>query len=127
MKRIYAGLAVVGAVVPWLFFAGYFADADRLAFRDALFGSPLMTGFVFDLSISIIVWLIWSYRDARVLGIRTWWLVPAASLTVGLSLALPLYLFLRHDHVSPMHASPKHASQKVAESRPADPEPVTDS
>ncbi len=59
-----------------------------------------MTGFVFDLSISIIVWLIWSYRDAQQLGIRTWWLVPAASLTVGLSLALPLYLYLRHDQTN---------------------------
>jgi len=95
MKRIYAALAIVGTIVPWIYFGSYFADGDRQAFGEALFGSPLMVGFVADLSISILALLIWSCRDARVNGVRNWWLVPAASLTVGLSLAFPLYLYLR--------------------------------
>lgn len=95
MKRIYAALAVIGTIVPWIYFGTYFADSGRQTFGDALFGSPLMVGFVADLSISIVAWLIWSFRDARTNGIRNWWLVPAASLTVGLSLSLPLYLYLR--------------------------------
>jgi hypothetical protein len=36
--------------------------------------------------------------DARRLGVRRWWLVLPAAFLVGLSLALPLYLYLRHDY-----------------------------
>lgn len=105
MKRMYAGLAIVGTIVPWVFFGVYFTDGDRQPFGDALFASPLMVGFVADLTLSIVVWLIWSYRDARRMGIRTWWLIPVASLTVGLSLALPLYLYLREDVANPRVAA----------------------
>jgi len=95
MKRFYGLMAIIGTVAPWFYFGSYFADGDRETFGDALFASPLMVGFVADLSISIVVLLAWSFVDSRRNQISRWWLVPIASLTVGLSLALPLYLYLR--------------------------------
>ncbi len=95
MRYVYALLAVIGTVLPWVYFGSYFADAQREPFAEVMLGSPLMTGFVADLSISIVAWLIWSFFDARANRIRGWWLTPVASVTVGLSLALPLYLWMR--------------------------------
>ena len=62
MKRFYGLMAIIGTVAPWFYFGSYFADGDRETFGDALFASPLMVGFVADLSISIVVFLVWSLR-----------------------------------------------------------------
>ena len=47
----------------------------------------------------IVVFLIWSWRDARARGVARWWLVLPATCLVGLSLSLPLYLYLREGMV----------------------------
>jgi hypothetical protein len=47
--------------------------------------------------ISLLVFWVWSYTDSRARGVRRWWLVIPASFAVGLSLTLPLYLYLRED------------------------------
>lgn len=97
MRSFYLLAAVVGTVVPWLFFAGFFAQngLDIPGFAGGLFANGAAGGFSADVLISIAVFWIWSYRDAGQHGITQWWLVLPAGCTVGLSLALPLYLWLR--------------------------------
>lgn len=43
----------------------------------------------------MLVFWVWSFVDARTHHVKQWWLVIPAGFNVGLSLALPLYLFLR--------------------------------
>ena len=66
-------------------------------FVRSLFANGAAGGFSADVLISIVVFWVWAYADAQQNNIRRWWLVLPAGLTVGLSLALPLYLYLRHD------------------------------
>lgn len=99
MKRFYLICAVVGAVIPWAFFASFFAQSglNFPLFISNLFVNGAAGGFSSDVLISIVVFWVWSYLDARKLNIRRWWIVLPSSFLVGLSLALPLYLYLRED------------------------------
>jgi hypothetical protein len=99
IKTFYLIAAIVGTIVPWLFFANFFTTQgiDIPLFVRSLFVNGAAGGFSADVLISILVFWVWSYRDARQHNISRWWVVLPATLTVGLSLALPLYLYLRED------------------------------
>ena len=96
-RPFYVAAAVVGTLVPWFFFARFFATEgfDLPLFVEQLFALDPAAGFSSDVLISIAVFLPWSFLDARRTGVPHWWLVVPASFLVGLSLSLPLYLLLR--------------------------------
>ncbi len=97
IRMFYLAMAVIGTVVPWLLFGSFFArhGPDVPLFVRSLFVNGAAGGFSADVLISIIVFWVWSWRDAARHGVARWWLVLPASALVGLSLALPLYLYLR--------------------------------
>lgn len=96
-SRFWFLLAVAGTVIPWAFFGSWFASNGFaiIGFVLDLFANGAAGGFSADVLISIPAFWIWSYFDAKRESIRLWWLVLPAGFTVGLSLALPLYLGLR--------------------------------
>ena len=102
MKKIYIVAMLFGTGIPWLFFGNFFSvnGFAPLAFVQSLFVSLPASGFTVDLLLSIVIFALWSYYDARQHGVERWWYVIPAICTVGLSLALPLYLYLRHDRAS---------------------------
>ncbi|HKR66271.1 MAG TPA: DUF2834 domain-containing protein [Thermoanaerobaculia bacterium] len=86
MKRLYAILAVPGFLFP-------LAQLLRGIDVPTLFTSPVASMFAADLTISCIVFWIFVYSErARV---RRPWLYVAFTLLVGLSFALPMFLFAR--------------------------------
>lgn len=97
IRTFYLVMAIAGTLIPWLFFGSFFAlnGIDIPLFLQALFVNGAAGGFSADVLISIPVFWIWSWRDARQHGVARWWLILPASFFVGLSLALPLYLYLR--------------------------------
>lgn len=88
---------IAGTVIPWAFFAQFLITngPDPMLFLRGLFANGAAGGFASDVLISIAVFWLWSFVDARRQGIARWWLVLPAGALVGLSLALPLYLYLR--------------------------------
>lgn len=107
MKRLYLLMAVAGTIVPWLFFASYFRShgVNISHFASSLFVNGASAGFSADVMISILAFWIWSYVDSRELRIHNWWLVLPAGSFVGLSLALPLYLYIRENRTERPAAS----------------------
>lgn len=99
VRHFYLAMAVAGTVIPWAFFGTFFAQNGLSIplFLQSLFVNGPAAGFSADVLLSILVFWVWSWRDARRLQIRRWWLVLPASFFVGLSLSLPLYLWLRED------------------------------
>lgn len=97
LKAFYIGAAVLGTIIPWIFFAQFFAKNgfNLPLIVQSLFVNGAAGGFSADVLISMVVFLVWSFVDAKKHSIRNWWLVLPASFTVGLSLALPLYLILK--------------------------------
>jgi len=96
-RLVYALAAVAGTVIPWVFFGSFLAaeGVSLVGFVQALFENGAAGGFAADLLITAGVFWFWSYRDSRVSGVERWWLVVPATLFVGLSLAVPLYLYWR--------------------------------
>ena len=93
MKNIYLILAIVGAVIPYVFFIGFFRSegVDLVAFVGGLFTNGAAGGFSADLLIaSFVFWLFMFSRQTE--GPKPW-LFIALNLTIGLSCALPAYLW----------------------------------
>ena len=92
MKNVYLTLAILGAIVPYVFFLQFFGQSgvDLGAFIGALFVNGAAGGFSADLLISSAVF--WTYLFSRSTGPRPW-LYVALNLTIGLSCALPAYLY----------------------------------
>ena len=96
MKSLYLVLAVVGTVVPYLFFFQFFAASgiNLPAFVGGLFANGAAGGFSADLLItSLVFWLyLYERRESKL------WMYVLLNLTIGLSCAVPLYLYLTADN-----------------------------
>ncbi len=93
LKTSYLLLAIAGAVVPYIFFVQFMmADGVDLAgFIAGLFANGAAGGFTADLLISSFVF--WLYMFSRSSQGPKPWLFVALNLTIGLSCALPAYLY----------------------------------
>jgi len=92
VRRIYLIAAIVGAIAPYAFFVSFVADegVGLPTFVRAVFANGAAGGFATDLLISSAVF--WSYMFSRRDGPNPWPIV-AVNLLIGLSCALPLYLY----------------------------------
>ena len=62
---------------------------------EQLFGTPISTFFAVDLIITAVVFWIFLYQEARRLQMSRWWVYLIATVLVGPSFALPLFLYFR--------------------------------
>ena len=96
-KTVYLVLAVLGLILPyWFFFQ--FLNTNGLNFSlliQQLFANDISTFFAIDLILSTIVFWIFIVADANKYQMKNGWLYILASLIVGLSFALPLFLYFR--------------------------------
>lgn len=97
LKNFYALMAVIGTILPWYFFGTFIAanGLDIPLFVSSLFVNGAAGGFTADVLISALIFWVWSYIDANRNEVKNWWVVLPTMTLVGLSLALPLYLYLR--------------------------------
>ncbi len=94
MKTVYLIWAIIGTVVPVMFFLGVFHDevVGLTGFIPAIFANGPAGGFTADLLITSFVF--WTYMFTTKGGPSPWPFV-VMNLFVGLSLALPAYLYWR--------------------------------
>ena len=96
-KQIYLILAIAGFIVPYWFFVSFlFANGlNGKLFMGQLFDTPISSFFAADLILSCLVFVRYLRLESARLSMRNSWLYILALLTVGLSLALPLFLYAR--------------------------------
>jgi len=99
MRRtnLYLVLTILGLIVPyWFFFKFLNANSLNISLLiQQLFANDISTFFAVDLILSTIVFWIFLAGEAAKLQMNNWWLYILASLIVGLSFALPLFLYFR--------------------------------
>lgn len=95
IKNVYLGLAILGAVIPYVFFVQHFGtDGFGLAdFISALFTNAAASGFTTDLLISSLVFWIAIFQRRRQGKGPNPALFIVLNVMVGLSCALPAYLY----------------------------------
>ena len=94
MKKFYLAAAIMGALIPLIFFSQFFSSAETGSMHDfipALFVNGAASGFTADLLISSFVFWAWMFQR-RDDGPKPW-LFIALNLSIGLSCALPAYLY----------------------------------
>lgn len=96
-KHAYLVLAVLGTVLPIWQFIPFLRDHSLALglFFQQLFSTPVGGFFGMDVIVSSVVLWVLVYVEGRRTGVRHLWLPVVANLIVGVSLGLPLFLYMR--------------------------------
>lgn len=97
LRALWLALAIGGAILPWIYFGRWLVENsfDLGLMLEIWNETDAGTGLVYDLTWSWLVIVIWALVES--LPRRDWLslVVIPAGFMIGVSCALPLYLFLR--------------------------------
>lgn len=101
-KTLYLVLCVAGIVVPYWQFVPWFLQhgLNLPLFVRELFSTRIGAFFGMDVVMSALTLLVFSRIEGTRVGVRGRWLVALSILTVGVSLGLPLFLYLREQRLN---------------------------
>ena len=96
-KTLYLVLCLIGLLLPYSQFVPWVLQhgLNLPLFARELFANRIGAFFGMDVIVSAMALLVFTRIESARLGTRKRWLVVIAVLTVGVSLALPLFLYLR--------------------------------
>lgn len=100
-KTLYLTLAVIGFFIPYYFVFKFYTanDATTLAALAQVTALDWGALIAADLTISILTAWTFYYHEAARLGMKYWWAYFLATLLVGLSFSLPLFLYYRERYI----------------------------
>ncbi len=112
LKTIYLVLCFLGVLLPyWQLGPWLVANGLNLPLLlQQLFANQVGAFFAMDVVVSAVVLLVFSRSEGSKLGVPGRWLPLIAVLTVGVSLGLPLFLYLRERKLEEGRAEAKSAS-----------------
>lgn len=96
-KPLYVGLCILGTVLPYSQFIPFLREhgLDPRLFFEQLFANRIGGFFGMDVMVSSVVLWVLVYVEGRRAGVKHLWAPIAANLAVGVSLGLPLFLYMR--------------------------------
>ena len=96
LRHVYLGLCVLGIVVPYSQFIPWLLQygLDMDLFMRELFATRIGAFFAFDVVVSALALFVFVFTE-RTARVRHVWLPVVATLVVGVSLGLPLFLYMR--------------------------------
>lgn len=100
-KLVYLILAIIGFILPYYFLISFLMTHgfDSRLFLVQLFATPISTFFAVDLLLSCVVFIVFLKQEAERNAMKHQWIYWVLLLTVGLSFALPLFLWAREGHL----------------------------
>src|ERR1700683_2995637 len=100
-KAIYLALCFVGAALPYWQFVPWVVQhgMDVPLFVHELFANRISAFFAMDVLVSAVVLIVFMRVEGARLQVSKRWLPVLAVLTVGVSLGLPLFLYLRESRI----------------------------
>jgi hypothetical protein len=112
LKTIYLVLCVLGFVLPYSQFVPWVAanGLDMRLFVQQLFANRIGAFFGMDVLVSAVALLVFARSERSRLGAPGRWLPLIAVLTVGVSLGLPLLLYMRERKLEQEGAGAKAAA-----------------
>jgi predicted exporter len=96
-RHWYLGLCVLGTLLPYSQFIPFVREhgLDLQLFAEQLFVNRVSGFFALDVIVSSLVLWVFVFQEGRRSGVRHLWAPIVANLAVGVSLGLPLFLYLR--------------------------------
>jgi len=98
LRHLYLAFAVIGLVLPYSQFVPWIVEHHALnmeLFIRDLFANRISAFFAMDVIVSAIVLISFIRTEGKRLRTRMLWLSIVSVLLVGVSLGLPLFLYLR--------------------------------
>jgi Terpene cyclase DEP1 len=101
-KSLYLALCVAGTFLPYWQLLPFVRDHGLSpgAFVQQLFSTPVSGFFGMDVIVSSLVLWLFVFIEGRRVGVRHLWAPIAGNLAVGVSLGLPLFLYLREERLA---------------------------
>ena len=93
-KNIFLLLAIIGFIAPYYFFLQV-REFNLGEIFQLFSASKLLSGIAMDLLVSVIVFWFFMFTEAKKLQMKNQWVYLLATVLVGLSFALPLFLYFR--------------------------------
>jgi hypothetical protein len=96
-KTLYLVLCFVGAVLPYSLFLPFLFEngLDLRLIVEQMFANRISGSFALDVIVSSVVFWVFVLVEGRRARVANLWAPIAANVVVGLSLGLPLFLYLR--------------------------------
>ncbi len=96
-SKLYFLLCILGVAVPWFFLIGFFGDeqASIPVFFTSIFANNVASAVAGDLVVSALVFFVFVFFEGRRMGLKHLWVYIPATLFIGLSFGLPLFLYHR--------------------------------
>jgi hypothetical protein len=96
-RTLYLALCVAGVALPYSQLIPFLREhgLDLRLFFEQLFSNRIGGFFGWDVIVSSVVLWVFVFVEGRRAGVRHLWAPLAANLAVGVSLGLPLFLYLR--------------------------------
>jgi hypothetical protein len=98
LRHLYLGFCLLGLLLPYSQFILWLWEHHALnmsVFVRDLFANRISGFFALDVIVSAIVLICFIQTEGRRLRVRLLWLPTLAAVLVGVSLGLPLFLYLR--------------------------------
>lgn len=112
LKTVYLVLCLLGTVLPYWHLVPWMVQngPNMHLFFQQLFANHIGAFFGLDVFVSGAALLVFFPSESSRLGLRGWWLPLIAVLTVGVSLGLPLFLYMREHKLDQDRARMKSAA-----------------
>jgi len=96
-KSLYIVLCIVGTILPYSQFIPFLREhgLDLRLFLEQLFSNRIGGFLGMDVIASSLALWVFVFAEGRRAGVRHLWAPIAANLAVGVSLGLPLFLYMR--------------------------------
>lgn len=101
MRHTYLALFIVGTVIPYYHFILFISEngIDFYLMMTRLFTNHMSTFFAWDVLISAVVLLLFIISDMTRETIKYLWMPIVATILIGVSSGLPLFLYLREGYL----------------------------
>ncbi len=100
MKRVYLILTVLGLVFPYALLIPWLVEygLDFRLFFHELFVNGIAGAFGIDVILSAVVLIFFIFIEGKRNAMQNLWMPVVGTLLVGVSFALPLFLYMREKH-----------------------------
>ncbi len=107
-KSLYLVLCLLGTALPYAQFIPFLREhgLDFRLFVEQLFSNRVSGFFGMDVIVSSVVLWVLVFVEGRRAGVRQLWAPIAANFAVGVSLGLPLFLYMREWRLEQGHRDP---------------------
>lgn len=101
IKKVYLVLLIIGAAIPLNYLVQFIVEYgfDLRMILNQLHTNNIVKFVASAMILTSVTFLYFMYIEAKKHQIYTWWICVIALFTVGVSLALPLFLYIREDYI----------------------------